>query len=129
MRAVRASLLARAGSAAAVAVLATGGVLATAGAASGGKNSNVKLPTTLHISDKVIAHNHHRADAVTGVLRSNRKPVAAETVTLEWPGAWLVPQEVGCDHDKGTTCCLSAMGDPDGPAADQVRAVRDGLCR
>jgi hypothetical protein len=82
MRAVRASLLARAGSAAAVAVLATGGVLATTGAASAAVG-HAKLPTTLHISNKVVARNHHRADAVTGVLRSNRKPVAAEKVTLE----------------------------------------------
>src|SRR5260370_13462665 len=80
MRAVRASLLARAGSAAAVAVLATGGVLATVAAAGA---SVAKLPTTLHISNKVVARNHHRADAVTGVLRSDRKPVAAEKITLE----------------------------------------------
>ena len=40
-----------------------------------------KLPTTLHISNNVIA-NHH-ADALTGVLRSHRKGVAAGTITLE----------------------------------------------
>lgn len=84
MRAVRASLLARVGSAAGVAVLATGGVLATAGAASAATgHGHAKLPTTLHISNKAVAHNHHHADALTGVLRSHRKDVAGETVTLE----------------------------------------------
>jgi hypothetical protein len=42
-----------------------------------------KLPTTLQISNKVIANYHHQADALTGVLRSHRKGVAAETITLE----------------------------------------------
>ncbi len=84
MRAVRASLLARVGSAAGVAVLATGGVLATSGAASAAAgHGHAKLPTTLHISNKVVAHSHHHADALTGVLRSHRKGVAAETVTLQ----------------------------------------------
>jgi hypothetical protein len=86
MRAVRASLLARVGSAAAVAVLATGGAVATAGAASaaaGHGHGHAKLPTTLHISNKVVARHHHHADALTGVLRSRRKGVAGETITLE----------------------------------------------
>jgi hypothetical protein len=83
MRAVRASLLARAGSAIAVAALATGGVAAAAGAASAAAgHGHAKLPTTLHISNKVVAHHHH-ADALTGVLRSHRKAVAAETITLQ----------------------------------------------
>ena len=30
-----------------------------------------------------IARNHHRAEALTGVLRSRRKGVAGETITLE----------------------------------------------
>ena len=82
MRAVRAFLLARVGSAAGVAILATGGVVTAAGAASAAIG-HAKLPTTLHISNKVVAHNHHRADAFIGVLRSHRKAVAAETITLE----------------------------------------------
>jgi hypothetical protein len=58
-------------------------LLATAGAASAAAgHGHAKLPTTLHISNKVIAHNHHHADALTGVLRSHRKGVAAETITL-----------------------------------------------
>jgi len=82
MRAVRASLLARASSVAAVAALAGGGVLFASGAASAAAG-HAKAPTTLHLSNKVVAHNHHHADAFTGVLRSHRKGVAAETVTLE----------------------------------------------
>lgn len=84
MRAVRVSWQARAGSAAAVAVLAVGGLLASAGAASATTgHGHAKLPTTLRISNKLVAHNHHHADAVTGVLDSRRKPVAGEKVTLE----------------------------------------------
>jgi hypothetical protein len=83
MRAVRASLPARVGSAAAVAVLATGGVLAAAGAASAAAGHHARLPTTLHIANKAVARNHHHADALTGVLKSHRKGVAGATVTLE----------------------------------------------
>ncbi len=86
MRAVRPSLLTRAGSAAAVAVLAAGGVLATtagATAAADHGHGHAKRPTTLHIANKVVAHHHHHADMLTGLLRSHRKGVAAETVTLE----------------------------------------------
>ncbi len=83
MRAVRASLLARIGSAATVAALATGGMLATAGAANAAGHGHAKLATTLHMSNKVVARNHHHADALTGVLKSHRKGVAGETVTLE----------------------------------------------
>lgn len=53
-----------------------------------------KLPTTLHISSKVTAGNHDHADELTGVLRSHRKGVAAETITLEGragaDGKWVV---------------------------------------
>jgi len=45
--------------------------------------ARAKLPTTLHISNQVIANYHNHADALTGVLRSHRKGVAAETITLE----------------------------------------------
>ena len=83
MRATRASLLARAGSAAAVAILAGGGVIATAAAADAATHHTHLLPTTLSIKNKVIAHGKHHADAVTGVLRSHRKDVAGETVTLD----------------------------------------------
>ncbi|HKD90129.1 MAG TPA: hypothetical protein VKB62_16485 [Streptosporangiaceae bacterium] len=83
MRATRASLLARVGSAAAVAVLAGGGVIATTTAADAASHGHAKQPTTLSIKNKAIAHNHHHADAVSGVLRSHRKAVAGESVTLD----------------------------------------------
>ena len=83
MRATRASLLARAGSAAAVAVLAGGGVIATATAAGAATGHHRLQPTTLSIKNKAIAHGKHHADAVSGVLKSHRKDVAGETVTLD----------------------------------------------
>ena len=85
MRTIRASLLTRVSSAAAVAVLATGGVMATATAASAAKgHHHPKLAsTTLSIKNKAIAHAKHHADAITGVLRSHHKGVAAETITLD----------------------------------------------
>jgi hypothetical protein len=76
-------LLARAGSAAAVVVLAGGGVMATSAAADAASHGKAPQPTTLSIKNKAIAHNHHHADAITGVLRSHRKGVNGETVTLE----------------------------------------------
>jgi hypothetical protein len=83
MRATRASLLARAGSAGAVAILAGGGVVATATAADAASHSHALKPTTLSIKNKPIAHARHHADALTGVLRSHRKAVAGETITLD----------------------------------------------
>ncbi|SRR5712691_2800551 len=85
MRPTRASLLSRVGPAVTVAVLAAGGVLATAGAASAATDGHghAKAATTLHISNKAVAHNHHHADVLTGVLKSHRKAVAGETITLE----------------------------------------------
>jgi hypothetical protein len=83
MRATRASLLARAGSAAAVVVLASGGVIATSAAANAASHSHALQATTLSIKNKAIAHGKHHADAITGVLRSHRKGVNGETVTLE----------------------------------------------
>ena len=83
MRALRASVLTRVGSAAAVAVLAGGGVIATTTAADAASHHQKLAPTTLSIKNKVIAHGKHKADALTGVLRSHRKGVAGETVTLD----------------------------------------------
>jgi hypothetical protein len=83
MPALRASLLTRVGSAAAVAVLAGGGVVVTATAADAASHSHALKPTTLSIRNKAIAHGKHHADALTGVLRSHRKGVGGETVTLD----------------------------------------------
>jgi hypothetical protein len=83
MRAMQASLLTRFGSAAAVAVLATGGVMATATAASAAGHHAPADATTLSIKNKPIAHAKHHADAITGVLRDGRSGVAGETITLD----------------------------------------------
>ncbi len=84
MHATRASFLTRVGSAAAVAVLATGGVMATATAASAAKGHHPKLDATaLSIKNKPIAHAKHHADMITGVLRDGRTGVAGETITLD----------------------------------------------
>jgi hypothetical protein len=76
-------LLARAGSAAAVAVLAGGGVMATATAASAATHHPKLDGTTLSIKNKAIAHGKHHADAVSGVLRDGHTGVAGETITLD----------------------------------------------
>jgi hypothetical protein len=81
MRANR-SRLSRFGTASAVVILATGGVLATASVASAGTKPKLAA-TTLSIKNKPIAHGKHHADAISGVLRSHHKGVAGETVTLD----------------------------------------------
>ena len=84
MRATRPSVLARVGSAAAVAVLAGGGVMATATAASAAGHPKPKVDaTTLSIKNKPIAHSKHHASSITGVLRDEHTRLAGESVTLE----------------------------------------------
>lgn len=85
MRVIPASLPARVGSAAAVAILATGGALVTATAAGAATGHPKAKPqeTTLSIKNKAIAHGKHHADAITGVLSSHRKGVAGATITLD----------------------------------------------
>lgn len=82
---MRASLLARMGSAAAVAVLAASGVLLTVGtasAANGGKGKPKTEATFLHLNTKVVAHAKHHTDTISGKLTADRKGVTGETVTL-----------------------------------------------
>ncbi len=84
MRAMRASLLTRFGSAATVAVLATGGAMATATAASAAGHHHAKVEATrLSIKNKAIAHGKHHADAISGTLSARHKGVAGETITLD----------------------------------------------
>jgi len=80
---MRASLLTRFGSAATVAVLATGGVMATATAASAAGHPKSLDATTLSIRNRAIVRHHHHADAITGVLRDEHTRVAGETITLD----------------------------------------------
>ena len=81
---MRASALARMGSAAAIAVLAASGVLLTAGTASAanGKPKPKTEATFLHLNSKVVAHAKHHTDTISGVLKVDRKGVTGETVTL-----------------------------------------------
>jgi hypothetical protein len=83
MRANRASRLSRLGTASAVVILASGGVLATATVASAAAAHAKLSATTLSIKNKPIAHGKHHADAISGVLRSHHNGVAGETVTLD----------------------------------------------
>lgn len=83
MRAIGASLQTRVGSAAAVAILAAGGVLAGTAAAGAATGHPKHEPTTLSIKNKVIAHGKHHADALTGVLSADHKGVAGATITLD----------------------------------------------
>jgi hypothetical protein len=80
---MRASLPARLASAAAVAALAAGSVLLSAGAASAGGKPPAKTEGTfLHLNNKVVAHARHHTDTIGGVLKADRKGVTGETVTL-----------------------------------------------
>ena len=80
---MRASLLARFGSAAAIATLAVSGVVMGASAAyAGGKPPAKADATFLHLNAKVVAHAKHHTDTISGVLKADRKGVSGETVTL-----------------------------------------------
>jgi hypothetical protein len=83
MRAIRSALVVRFGAAAAVAVLAVGGMMATATAASAAKSHHKVETTRLSIKNKAVAHGKHHADAITGVLTAHRKGLAGETITLD----------------------------------------------
>src|SRR5437899_1035101 len=80
---MRVSLTTRIATGAVAAVLAAGGAMAATSAASAAAGHVRLQPTTLSIKNKPIAHHKHHADAVTGVLRSHRKGVAGETITLD----------------------------------------------
>ena len=83
MRANRASLLTRIGSGGLVAILAAGGVMASATVAGAASGHPKVEATQLSIKNKAIAHGRHHADAITGVLRARHKGVAGESVKLE----------------------------------------------
>lgn len=80
---MRASLLARMGSAAAVAALAAGGIMLSAGVANAGGKPTAKVEATfLHLNNKAVAHARHHTDTISGKLTADRKGVSGETVTL-----------------------------------------------
>lgn len=79
---MRVSLPARLASAAAVAALAAGSVLLSAGAAGAAGKGPKTEATFLHLNAKVVAHAKHHTDTIGGKLTADRKGVAGETVTL-----------------------------------------------
>lgn len=83
MRANRSSLLTRIGSGGLIAILAAGGVMASATAASAAKGHPRLATTHLSVRNKVVARARHHADAISGVLSARHKGVAGETIKLE----------------------------------------------
>jgi hypothetical protein len=82
MHAIRVPLPTRVAAAVAAMALTAGGIMAAATVASAAPKPKLDA-TSLSISNKVIAHGRHHADAVTGVLRSGDAGVAKQTVALE----------------------------------------------
>jgi hypothetical protein len=82
MHAIRVRMPARVAAAVAATALTAGGIMAAASMASAAPKPKLDA-TRLSISNKVIAHAKHHVDAVTGVLSSDHKGVAGETVALE----------------------------------------------
>jgi hypothetical protein len=79
---MRASVLTRAGSVAAIAAIATSGAVVTAGAASATTHAR-RLPTHLSIAKHPVVEHHHHATVISGVLRSRRFPLRGKTVFLD----------------------------------------------
>ena len=82
MHAIRVTLPARVAAAVAATALTAGGIMAAATVVSAAPKPKPDA-TRLSISNKVIAHGKHHVDAVTGMLSSDHKGVAGETVALE----------------------------------------------
>jgi hypothetical protein len=82
MHVIRATLSARVAAAVAATALTAGGIMAAASMASAAPKPKLDA-TRLSISNRAVAHGKHHIDAVTGVLSSDHKGVAGETVALE----------------------------------------------
>ena len=82
MHALRVTLPTRVAAAVAATALTAGGIMAAATVVSAAPKPKLDA-TRLSISNRVIAHHKHHFDAVTGVLSSDHKGVAGETVALE----------------------------------------------
>ena len=82
MHAIRVPMPTRAAAAIAATALSAGGILAAATAVSAAPHAKPDA-TRLSIRNKVVAHGKHHVDAVTGVLRSDGKGIANETIALE----------------------------------------------
>jgi hypothetical protein len=80
---MRASLMTRAGSVAAVAVIATTGAMATAGAASASTHHARRLPTHLSaLRTRAVAHHKHTF-VIAGRLTTSRMPLRGRVVFLD----------------------------------------------
>jgi hypothetical protein len=80
---MRASLLTRAGSVAAAAVIATTGAMATAGAANASTHHARRLPTQLFaLTAPAVAHHRHTA-VIAGRLTTFRFPLRGRVVFLD----------------------------------------------
>ncbi len=83
MRSSRVSILARFGSAAAVAGLALAGALAPVSAsAATAHHAHHRLSSHLFIRDHAVPKTGHKSDAIIGLLRSHGHGLAGRTVTL-----------------------------------------------
>jgi len=82
MHAIRATLQARVAAVVAATALTAGGIMAAATVVSAAPKPKLDA-TRLSISNRAVAHGKHHVDAVTGVLSSDHKGVADETVALE----------------------------------------------
>ena len=82
MHAIRVTLPARVAAAMAATALTAGGIMAAATVVSAAPKPKLDA-TRLSISNRAVAHGKHHVDAVTGVLSSDHKGVAGETVALE----------------------------------------------
>ena len=82
MHAIRVTLSARVVAAVAATALTAGGIMAAATVVSAAPKPKLDA-TRLSISNRAVAHGKHHVDAVTGVLSSDHKGIAGETVALE----------------------------------------------
>jgi hypothetical protein len=82
MHAIRVTLPTRVAAAVAATALTAGGIMAAATVVSAAPKPKLDA-TRLSISNRAVAHGKHHVDAVTGVLSSDHKGVAGESVALE----------------------------------------------
>jgi hypothetical protein len=83
MRSTRVSMLARVGSATAIAGLAIAGALAPVTAASAATTHRLhKIPTHLFVRDHAVPGTHHKTDAIIGLLRTRGHGLPGKTVEL-----------------------------------------------
>jgi hypothetical protein len=80
---MRASLLVRAGSAAAVAVMAMSGTMATAGAANAATAHARRLATHVYIAKRPAVLHRRHVTVLVGDLRSHRSPLRDKVLYLD----------------------------------------------